>query len=464
MSKVQIFHTNDIHSQYNNLAKIASYLKSHRKQNSLLLDAGDFIDFSCKENYISQGKYGLSLLESCKYDAISIGNNEGFNSISIVEKLAKKSKVKFLSVNLKKKNHQDLKYIQSSFLITCNQIRFLIIGATPFAPSYNDYFHLYGFHSEEPYALIKNEIEKHQNQYDCVILLSHLGYRNDKILANSDLPIHLIIGGHSHTLLPLEKINKTYIHQVGVNGTYLGQIEVELKDKQLCIQAKEISMKNYHYHKDLLNEIQLQSLSLQSKLNQKLLHPSLGLKTSIYQENSLTNFLADCMLNEKKADFALINSGMASTHIHKGSFTYQDLLNVNNSPILLIKTKIAGKDIIDAINLSFNKNVNQLDGHGPGFRGKFLGKLHVSSNVIIYYKNQMVTSIYIDNQLIQPNKIYNVITTDYLKRVKYYPSLNHSFKDKYYKINIRDLLLKYLSIEEFYFQAQIKRYRKEPSK
>jgi len=76
----------------------------------------------------------------------------------------------------------------------------------------------------------------------------------------------------------------------------------------------------------------------------------------------------------------------------------------------------------------------------------------------------MVTSIYIDNQLIQPNKIYNVITTDYLKRVKYYPSLNHSFKDKYYKINIRDLLLKYLSIEEFYFQAQIKRYRKEPSK
>jgi len=329
MSKVQIFHTNDIHSQYNNLAKIASYLKSHRKQNSLLLDAGDFIDFSCKENYISQGKYGLSLLESCKYDAISIGNNEGFNSISIVEKLAKKSKVKFLSVNLKKKNHQDLKYIQSSFLITCNQIRFLIIGATPFAPSYNDYFHLYGFHSEEPYALIKNEIEKHQNQYDCVILLSHLGYRNDKILANSDLPIHLIIGGHSHTLLPLEKINKTYIHQVGVNGTYLGQIEVELKDKQLCIQAKEISMKNYHYHKDLLNEIQLQSLSLQSKLNQKLLQPSLGLKTSIYQENSLTNFLADCMLNEKKADFALINSGMASTHIHKGSFTYQDLLNVN---------------------------------------------------------------------------------------------------------------------------------------
>lgn len=460
MPKVQIFHTNDIHSKYTNLAKIASYLKNHRKKNSLLLDAGDFIDFSCKENYITQGNYGLNLLTSCQYDAISIGNNEGFNSISIVEKLAKNSKVKFLSVNLKKKNHQDLKYIQPSCLMTCNHIRFLIIGATPFASSYNDYFHLYGFHSEEPYSLIKKEIEKYQEQFDCVILLSHLGYRNDKILANSDLPIHLIIGGHSHTILPLEKINGTYIHQVGVNGTLLGKIDVELKDNQLLIQAKEIPLKNNHYHQGILNKIQTKTLFSKQKLNQSLFQVPYKLSTSIYKENSLTNFIADCMLNEKKADFALVNSGMASVSIREGLFTYQDLLNVNNSPIVLIKTKIFGKDILEALTLSLDKTINCLDGHGPGFRGKFLGKLHVSSNVIIYYKEQTITSIYINNQLMQSNKMYWIITTDYLKRGKYYPSLNNAKKDYFYKINIRDLLIKYLPIEEFHLQAQIKRYRK----
>ena len=129
-----------------------------------------------------------------------------------MEKLAKKDKVKFLSVNLKKKNLEDLDYILPSIIIKKKNISFLIIGATPYVQSYNDYFNLYDFSSLPPYDLIRKEIKKYQGKYDFTILLSHLGLRYDTLIAQSDLNIDLIIGGHSHTLLPLKKINNTFIH------------------------------------------------------------------------------------------------------------------------------------------------------------------------------------------------------------------------------------------------------------
>lgn len=71
--------------------------------------------------------------------------------------------------------------------------------------------------------------------------------------------IDLIIGGHSHTLLPLKKINNTFIHQVGVYGTHLGVVKLFFdKEKKYKIKAEEISVKNYVKDIEVLQEIEKQ--------------------------------------------------------------------------------------------------------------------------------------------------------------------------------------------------------------
>lgn len=461
MVKINIFHTNDIHSRYNQLAKISTYLKKHRKENDLTLDAGDFIDFSFPLNYATKGQCGIDLLNKCGYDALAIGNNEGFNKRKIVEKLSKKDKVKFLSVNLKKKNLEDLDYILPSIIIKKKNISFLIIGATPYVQSYNDYFNLYDFSSLPPYDLIRKEIKKYQGKYDFTILLSHLGLRYDTLIAQSDLSIDLIIGGHSHTLLPLEKINNTYIHQVGVYGSHLGIIELVFdENKHYKIKGKEVSLKNISKDIDILNEIKKQNEKAQKKLNKSLFNIYDSLFTSKNKENSFSNFLADSLLKKYPSDLAIVNSGMLNQNLDEKELTLKKLLKINNSPIILTTIYIKGKYIIEALNLSLDKKFTIQDGHAPGFRGSFLGCLAVSSNVEIFYNNDKIIEVFINGKPLNNNKKYKIITTDYLRRGVYYTSFNQCEKVIYHKESIRDILCIYLQDEDAYFLAKIKRWEK----
>lgn len=459
MKKVVIYHTNDIHSNYKNVAKIVSYLNKNIDENSLLLDAGDFIDFSSDLNYVSKGKCGAKLLDLCKYDAITIGNNEGFNLRKVVENVASKRNTKFLSCNLKTKKGQSLKNILPSIIIKKNDIRFLIIGATPFAQSYNEYFKLFGLVSVSPYECIKKELEIHQGKFDFVILLSHIGLKREKELAESNLPIDLIISGHNHEVIALERHHNTYIHQVGYNGKYLGKIELSFDSKNnYQISGKEIKIKNYKIDLKINEFLIKQTSGFNKKLTKKMFSIPVKLKTSKYKENSLTNFLCDAMIATKKGDLSIINSGMADMSLKTTNFSCKDLLKINNSPIVLAKSELLGKDIYEALELSLNKEYCLKDGHGPGFRGKFLGKLHVSSNVRVDYQKDKILNIYINNEKIKMNKKYSVITTDFLIRGVYYSSLSNGKNTKYYKKTVRDLLLKYLQDDALLWQAQIKRY------
>ena len=61
---------------------------------------------------------------------------------------------------------------------------------------------------------------------DAVVVLSHLGYRQDLALAASVPGIDLILGAHTHTLLhEPEKIGSTWICQGGSHARFYGYYE-----------------------------------------------------------------------------------------------------------------------------------------------------------------------------------------------------------------------------------------------
>lgn len=61
---------------------------------------------------------------------------------------------------------------------------------------------------------------------DCVIALSHIGHKQDLTLAEACPEIDVILGGHSHTVLPQpEQIGHTWICQGGSHGKFVGRYE-----------------------------------------------------------------------------------------------------------------------------------------------------------------------------------------------------------------------------------------------
>ena len=57
MEKIQIIHSNDIHSNYESFLRIASKIKQIKENDCIILDAGDFNDFS---SYVTKGNKGYT--------------------------------------------------------------------------------------------------------------------------------------------------------------------------------------------------------------------------------------------------------------------------------------------------------------------------------------------------------------------------------------------------------------------
>lgn len=435
MKTIRIIHTNDIHSSYGELIKMAYIIKSLKTNSSILLDAGDFNDFSSFVTFGTKGYAGLKILSNLGYDALSIGNNEGFQKKEIIEQMGSYNLVNILSCNLFSIDGSSIKNIKPFIIKEVDGIRFLIIGISPYYITYNHYYNCYGINAKEPHQIIRNIIKENKGKYDFVLLLSHLGLKTDIMLTQSINNIDIIVAGHSHHATDILKVNGVYMHQSGVRGSHVGYIDINIEnnkivnitgDNILITKTTPIDEKSFDEYKKQIE-----------KANNILQEIVAIAKEDLYykkdEECNYTNLLCDYLKNKYECDFSILNSGITEKDIVKGNVTLNDVINTCNSPLIITKVKIKGRHIIKAIEKSKDKNVCCDNRRRTGFRGAFLGKLHVSYNVKI-----TTNGIYINEELIENQKYYNIITVDFLtlglgcsyfKRNKGYEFLNETIID-----------------------------------
>ncbi len=70
--ELQILHTNDIHSNFENLARITTKINELKNDDTIVLDAGDLADFKRVEVNGTKGKVAIDLLQEAEYDAIPL--------------------------------------------------------------------------------------------------------------------------------------------------------------------------------------------------------------------------------------------------------------------------------------------------------------------------------------------------------------------------------------------------------
>ena len=249
--RFKILHTNDIHSRFENFAKITTKIKQLKDENTLVLDAGDYHDFKDVMLQGTKGTAGSELLLEAGYDAITIGNNEGFEGLDILNSMLNNTRLSFLSSNLIKLSGKTIEGIKRSIILNKSGVRFLIIGMSP---DFKEFFHLLGMNTLEYKEQIQKEITEQKAKYDVCILLSHLGLTTDTDIANSIEGIDIIIGGHSHDLLRgPQLVNNTVLHMAGCYGEYLGVLEFEYDGKIKNVTGVTLNVVNEEMDENVLN-------------------------------------------------------------------------------------------------------------------------------------------------------------------------------------------------------------------
>lgn len=455
--RFKILHTNDIHSRFENFARITTKIKELKDENTLILDAGDYHDFKDVMLQGTGGKAGSELLLEAGYEAIAIGNNEGFEGLEILNSMVNCESIPFLSCNLVHLDGSSIKGVKRSIIINKSGVRFLIIGTSP---NFKTFFHLLGMDTLDYKEQIKKELRGNEGKYDVCILLSHLGLIEDTDIANTMEGIDIIIDGHSHDLMSEPEIVKnTVIHMSGCYGENLGALDFEYDGNITNINGVNINIKNVEMDENILKIIEKNRKIAKDNLGVSLYSIDRDMWHDVVEENPLTNLLADAIRDIFNCDIGLINSGIMNSGIRKGEVSFKKLIEICPSPLNPTYMEIQGKYIKAALEQSLNPEICYQDGAGPGFRGRFLGKLHISGAMIEHDGNR-INRIIVNGKELDEEKYYSVATSDYLQRGTGYKALANNINEKYNVEYLRIVLRDYLAKDDFLKKSYIDRWIK----
>ncbi len=449
--KLIILHTNDIHSNYENFAKIVTQIKRLKDHNTMILDAGDFADFKRLELQGTNGLAAMELLEYAGYDALAIGNNETFQGIDILQSMAENTSIPLLSANLLRLDHTSIEIVRKSVIIIKNDLRILIIGTSP---NLGPFTKLLGFSTKDYLEAIQEEIDTYQENYDLCILLSHLGMDKDREIAAKVYGLNIIIGGHSHILMEKPEIEHgKIIFTSGAYGEHLGKLEIEINNRTVeLIDGRNIDIRECEETIEILDIIKRNKVKAIDKLSEPICQIDADLWHDVVEENPITNLLADALRDVFECDLGLINSGVIHGGIRKGKVSRKKIIELCPSPLNVTRFEIQGKDLWEALQNSLDTDYCYADGRGPGFRGKYLGSLHVS-NAVIEHNGRTILNVLIHGKKLIADHWYTVASSDYLQRGTGYRSLANNRNEIFKKEYIRDILQEYLQKEDFIERA-----------
>lgn len=225
-SPMTILQTNDFHGLLSEpMVRQIRALKE--KDDALYFDCGDCI---------KTGNLGVPLRKEVAWERLALagcdgsvlGNRETHVLTSAFEAKVNGAQHAIFCANLVAKNGA-LPFICNSRIIEKDGIRIGVFGvmvamvtkrmATQSASA---------FLWNDPLVIAKNEVEKLRPSCDLLIALTHIGHRQDLILAEKCPEIDVILGAHSHTILQQpDLVGTTRIFQAGSHGRFVGRYEFD---------------------------------------------------------------------------------------------------------------------------------------------------------------------------------------------------------------------------------------------
>ncbi len=243
--KLVILHTNDVHGRAVadpagkelGYAAIAQYKKDLEAAGDsvLLLDAGDATQGMPLVN-LSMGKTAIEFMMAAGYDAMTPGNHEFDWGLDNLKQLAGQADFPILSANIVDHLSGEVVFAANKVFEMPNGMKVGVFGLTTpetMTKAHPDKVRGIDFlQGEALYEVAQKQVDELKAAgADVIVLLSHLGMDEEsepnrsQDLLEKVKGIHLLIDGHSHTLLEKgEMMGETLVVSTGYHGESLGVV------------------------------------------------------------------------------------------------------------------------------------------------------------------------------------------------------------------------------------------------
>ena len=343
-----ILHTNDIHGQ--SLARLATLIEEQRTLHPqvLLVDAGDLFSGTAVSS-LFQGKAEQDTVLALGYDALAIGNHDFDFGKKILEKSLERG-LPWLSANIWVENQT---FAPPFMIKDVGGVRVLLVGLTSVAtPKMAFANNIEGLYFADPVPTLRNIMQEQKGNYDLCIVLSHLGYGEDLLLAQKVPGITAIIGGHSHTVLSSPvRIRETIIVQTGSSAQYLGKVTIGLVEGFPAEGELLRIEQDTPAHPSITEIDQYYAALMADEMGQIL-----GYASRDYVKRGMGYFMVEALLNITDADAALYNSGGIRSGLQAGAITREDVFAVEPFGNQAVVVTMSGSEFAELVKLKSTRS------------------------------------------------------------------------------------------------------------
>ncbi|MCF7803825.1 MAG: bifunctional metallophosphatase/5'-nucleotidase [Candidatus Marinimicrobia bacterium] len=203
-------------------------------------------------------------------------------------------------------------------------------------------------------AVVKEYVKSLESQVDLTVVLSHMGFSKDSLLATSlgsNTTVDLIVGGHSHTTLrhPRE-VNGIPILQAGDHGQYLGHAVTNIdtvKNRIVSLNYELIPIDRSGVVPNPAVQSLVDSFTTEAKeeLDEVIATLKTPWKREYDAESNIGNWQADVMRDYADADIAFQNSGGIRKDLPAGPVKVRDIWEINPFGNHFVRFEVTGADL-----------------------------------------------------------------------------------------------------------------------
>jgi len=252
---ITILHINDPHGQLEpyavqdrsvgGYARVATLVDDIRRTSTaarvFLLHAGDEFSRGDALTQATRGAANVAVMNHLRFDAWTPGNGDVYEGLETLQARIQEARFPVLAANLRVKATG--RPLARSFIVEkAGPVRVAVFGLCWLHPLHESFE---AFLVDDQVETARRLVPELRRQADLVVLLSHLGGRYDKQVAESVEGLDVIIGGHSHTVLPKGVRVKgpggaeVLICQTGEQLQYLGSVRVRMEKAGAGYRVRE---------------------------------------------------------------------------------------------------------------------------------------------------------------------------------------------------------------------------------
>ena len=238
---------------------------------------------------------------------------------------------------------------------------------------------------------IRRWLPELERQSDAVVLVTHCGVDKDTEIAEAFPSIDLILGGHSHTPLPLgKKVGTCWIAQSGGKGTALSRVEIDLDQvgRQMHVRSVRLipvpeadvipNRARDRFLKEAFGHV---GAKWDQPVGRVIGAPHKAARTLTSTPGG--NYVADLMRRVAKADLGFTNKGGLRSAVSSGPITRRQVFEFLPFDNTIVTLEMTGEHLRTLLSQGLRSGRLPLEVSGGVYEFKFVDGERVLGDVFV---------------------------------------------------------------------------------